>query len=325
MKIRNALNLRNAIGLGALITVISIGYFMGKRSAYLPAMLAYFQLLEAVKNASFHQLSADELKKFHECVLQKAFISITIPKNFILYREVKIPSCLEHDPYAWYLSPSQTRQRNKLQERQADVRKEMKFRSVETETIGSGIGYLKIKEFSKPVLTEDVLPVLDRLQQDGEGLRGLILDLRDNPGGLVLAAREVLELFSPAAGTLMVEIKQRNGRVLQRLVTGQKGKYSNLKLAVLVNGRSGSASEMVAGVLQIWGAKIFGVKTRGKGSAIQPYPLSDGGMLFFTYARYYFVNGKSPEQNGIRPDEAEQNPSLQLKKAAEHIRNELRK
>ena len=185
----------------------------------------------------------------------------------------------------------------------AITRGEVKLISVEFRKLDSGIGYLRLRSFFKiNLIEEDVLPALLRLANDG--VDRLVIDLRGNPGGLVRNAEQFAEVFAPKDNAFIIEIRGREeGETYASEHFGEKfGLYSGWKTVILVDGKSASASELVAGVMQIWGSKIFGEKTYGKGSMQSVFSLADGGRFKLTTAKWYFSNGKTPDGVGIIPD-----------------------
>jgi carboxyl-terminal processing protease len=133
-------------------------------------------------------------------------------------------------------------------------------------------------------------------------MKALVLDLRNNPGGLLTAAVEVTEEFIDD-GKLVVYTEGRVRNQNMRFSAHAKKSYPNLPMVVLVNQGSASASEIVAGALQDWGrAIIVGAQTFGKGSVQTIIPLSDGSGLRLTTAKYYTPKGRSIHGKGITPD-----------------------
>lgn len=199
---------------------------------------------------------------------------------------------------------------------------------IESRLLDQEIGYLKLKTFMKEeMVKEDILPVLQKFQANG-GVRALVIDLRNNTGGDMRVTFQFLELFSPGKDRVIVEVRYRTKPPFIQKTT-KEGPFSKLKLVVLVNGYSASASELSAGVLQLWGATVAGVETFKKGSVQPLQPISDGGTLRFTVAKFYFENGETPDEKGITPDIVVENPKgngaedLQLIKAVEHLRGKL--
>jgi carboxyl-terminal processing protease len=161
------------------------------------------------------------------------------------------------------------------------------------------IGYIRISNFRSNT-TEDLESSLGKLEKDGT-LKGLILDLRNNPGGLLNQAVEVSDLFLDSG--VIVSTKGRNSSQNAEATAHRNDKPRAYPIVVLVNGGSASAAEIVAGALQDnKKALILGTRTFGKGSVQTILPLSDGSGLRLTTARYYTPSGKSIQLSGITPD-----------------------
>jgi len=130
--------------------------------------------------------------------------------------------------------------------------------------------------------------------------KGLILDLRDNPGGLLSQAVEVGDLFLPE-GDFIIERDQAGN--VKRLRTTNSGIAQTIPLAVLVNGGSASASEIVAGAIQDYGrGQVIGETTFGKGSVQLPKTLSNGAQLRITIERWFTPKDRAIHGTGIAPD-----------------------
>ena len=171
--------------------------------------------------------------------------------------------------------------------------------SVKHDMLTDGIGYVRIIHFQENT-TEDLETALREFESEEEGLRGLILDLRNNPGGLLPEAIDVADKFVPAG--LIVSTK---GRLEEKeYVAHMEGTRTQVPIVVLVNEGSASASEIVAGALQDHNrALVLGSPTFGKGSVQSIYgPLEDGSGLRLTVALYYTPNGTSIQAKGIEPD-----------------------
>ena len=133
-------------------------------------------------------------------------------------------------------------------------------------------------------------------------MKALILDLRNNPGGLLTAAVEVSEKFIDD-GKLVVYTEGRVRNQNMRFSAHAKKGYSQMPMVILINQGSASASEIVAGALQDWGrATIVGTQSFGKGSVQTIIPLSDGSGLRLTTAKYFTPKGRSIHGKGITPD-----------------------
>jgi carboxyl-terminal processing protease len=184
----------------------------------------------------------------------------------------------------------------------AIIRDHIRIISVEGKLYG-GIGYVKVKNFQDR--TDLYLrKELDRLRglNGGKELRGLVLDLRNNPGGLLDQAVAISDRFLPG-NLAIVSTKGRNGANSSEERSKDRDTESNYPLVVLVNAGSASASEIVAGALQDHGrAVLMGTPTFGKGSVQTVIELEDGSGLKLTIARYYTPSGRSIQERGITPD-----------------------
>jgi len=179
------------------------------------------------------------------------------------------------------------------------VRDVIKVKSVKYKTLDDGIGYVKITQFQEQTAA-DLANALTKLND--EKMTSLVLDLRNNPGGLLNSAVDVASQFLPQ-GKLVVYIKDRAGEKAEYRSDGSRPSYDKVTMVVLVNQGSASASEIVAGALKDWHrAVVLGVQTFGKGSVQSVVPLSDGSGLRLTTARYYTPNGTSIQSTGIVPD-----------------------
>ncbi|RPH84558.1 MAG: S41 family peptidase [Candidatus Rokuibacteriota bacterium] len=179
------------------------------------------------------------------------------------------------------------------------VREQIRVQSVRMVEMGEGIEYVKLRQFQEQS-PQDLDAALDKLRKNG--MKALILDLRNNPGGLLTAAVEVSEKFIDD-GKLVVYTEGRVRNQNMRFSAHAKRGYSQMPMVVLVNQGSASASEIVAGALQDWGrATIVGTQTFGKGSVQTIIPLSDGSGLRLTTAKYFTPKGRSIHGKGITPD-----------------------
>ncbi len=178
------------------------------------------------------------------------------------------------------------------------VRDIIEIKSVKSRIIDKEIGYVKLTQFQEKTADELKKALNDFSEKE---VNSLILDLRNNPGGLLKGAVDVTNNFLPTS-KLVVYIKGRSGEKTE-FNTSNGDNYFKKPMVVLVNGGSASASEIVAGALQDWGqAVILGTQTFGKGSVQTVIPLSDGSALRLTTARYYTPKDRSIQTTGITPD-----------------------
>jgi carboxyl-terminal processing protease len=179
------------------------------------------------------------------------------------------------------------------------VREIIKIKSVKFKVLEEGIGYIKLTQFQEQTAA-DLSKALSQLT--AEKVNSLVLDLRNDPGGLLNSAVDVTSQFLPP-GKLVVYIKDKAGEKNEYRTGGSYSYYDKPTMVVLVNQGSASASEIVAGALKDWRrAVILGVQTFGKGSVQSVIPLSDGSGLRLTTARYYTPSGTSIQSTGITPD-----------------------
>ncbi len=179
------------------------------------------------------------------------------------------------------------------------TRENIPLHSVKGSFLEPGLAYIRITNFQSQT-TKDVKDALQKLQGQ-QPINGLILDLRNNPGGLLDQAVSVADIFLDSG--LIVYTK---GRVKEQNMTFQahsKGGKNLFPLVILVNEGSASASEIVTGAIQDHKRGIIvGTKTFGKGSVQTILPLPEGAGLRMTTARYYTPNGRSIQATGITPD-----------------------
>src|SRR5881296_1579630 len=179
------------------------------------------------------------------------------------------------------------------------TREQIRVQSVRSHDLGGGIAYVKLRQFQEQT-PGDLSGTLEKAAKNG--MKALLLDLRNNPGGLLTAAVEVTEEFIDD-GKLVVYTEGRVRNQNMRFSAHAKKSYSTLPMVVLVNQGSASASEIVAGALQDWGrAIVVGTQTFGKGSVQTIIPLSDGSGLRLTTAKYFTPKGRSIHGKGITPD-----------------------
>lgn len=167
------------------------------------------------------------------------------------------------------------------------------------EIIEDDIGYIKLTEFRENT-PKELDKALKKLKEGG--MRALILDLRNNPGGLLVSAVEVASRFLEE-GKVVVSTKSRSGKSLVYKSLKSSEKYLDIPMVVVINKGSASGSEIVAAALRENGrCVLLGEKSFGKASVQSVIPLSDGSALRLTTAKYYTPEGKSIHEKGIEPD-----------------------
>lgn len=175
----------------------------------------------------------------------------------------------------------------------------IKVKSVKSEVLEPGYAYLRVTQFQINT-GDEVRTNLNRLKADGD-LKGLVLDLRNNPGGVLQSAVEVVDTFVDKG--LIVYTKGRLSNSEMRFSATSNNPSGDIPLVVLINGGSASASEIVAGALQDLGrAVIMGTDSFGKGSVQTVLPLNNDRGLKLTTALYYTPKGRSIQAQGIVPD-----------------------
>jgi len=177
----------------------------------------------------------------------------------------------------------------------------VKVHSVSARMLEPGYAYVRIRAFQERTI-HDLDDELERLHKESsDGFDGLVLDLRDNPGGLLDQAVKVADRW--LGDGLVVYTKGRVDSQLQEFRAHGTGTEGSYPIVVLVNAGTASASEIVAGALQDHSrALVMGVKTFGKGSVQTVYPLEGGAGLRLTTALYYTPGGRSIQEVGIAPD-----------------------
>lgn len=175
----------------------------------------------------------------------------------------------------------------------------IRMASVREKWLEPGYGYIRIAQFQKRT-GEDVSKSLKNLEEK-EALKGLVLDLRNNPGGVLRASVDVAGLFMDGGTVVYTEGRLDNSEVNYKATTGDV--TDGIPVVVLINGGSASASEIVAGALQDHSrAVLMGTKSFGKGSVQTILPLSDSRAVKLTTALYFTPNGRSIQAQGIAPD-----------------------
>jgi carboxyl-terminal processing protease len=184
-------------------------------------------------------------------------------------------------------------------------RENIRVASVHSEVLGPDLGYVRISQFTDTTARE-LSDVIDKMVDEvhrstGNTLRGLVLDLRNNPGGILNAAVDVSDLFLESGVIVTAEGRTPESRFTREASGGDI--LDGAALVILVNAGSASASEIVAGALQDHArATILGTSTYGKGLVQTVMPLSKGRAIKLTTSRYYTPSGDSIHEVGIAPD-----------------------
>jgi carboxyl-terminal processing protease len=222
------------------------------------------------------------------------------------------------------------------------TRAEIKVQSVKSKMIEPGYAWIRVSQFQEGT-AETMVKHLERLYKAGQ-IKGLVLDLRNDPGGLLYGAVAISSAFLPVKSLVVStdgraedakkkffasadDYARRGDDVLKNLPQGVK----SVPMVVLVNGGSASASEIVAGALQDQRrAKVIGTQTFGKGSVQTIMPLGQGTAIKLTTARYFTPSGRSIQALGITPDIMVEDPSDTLVRVREadlqrHLENNMAK
>ncbi len=179
------------------------------------------------------------------------------------------------------------------------VREIIQVKSIRFKNLGDGIGYVRVNSFQERT-GKDLEKTIEQLMK--EGAKALILDLRNNPGGLLNQAVYVSDIFLDKSQLIVYTSGRMKNQDL-RFTAEHSSNFPKFPMVVLVNGGSASASEIVAGSLQDHKrAVVLGTKTFGKGSVQTVIPLTDGSGLRLTTAKYFTPSGRSIHGTGIEPD-----------------------
>ena len=202
------------------------------------------------------------------------------------------------------------------------IRDVIQVKSVKFKTLDDGYGYIRIAQFQEKT-DDDLVKALKSLRdQNGGKLQGLVLDVRNDPGGLLDQAVKVAEHFIDE-GQLIVYTEGREKDSKMKFTSRKAEKELRYPMVVLINGGSASASEIVAGALQDHKrAVVMGTQSFGKGSVQTIIPLTDNSGLRLTTARYFTPSGRSIQAKGITPDIVVERKDLPVteKKDFMHVR-----
>jgi carboxyl-terminal processing protease len=209
------------------------------------------------------------------------------------------------------------------------VRDVIKVKSVREKKLPDGIGYIRIRDFQEKTAA-DLYQVL--VDFNNQNIEGLILDLRNNPGGLLSSSIEISDMFLPIKKLIVYTQGREEGD--KHIYYSRKKEVWDKPVVILINQGSASASEIVTGALKdnLPTISLVGIKTFGKGSVQNLIPLKDGSALKLTIAHYYTPSGVCIEGKGIEPDvsiELPENTQItlgeegdtQFNKAVEELKN----
>lgn len=181
------------------------------------------------------------------------------------------------------------------------VREMIKLESVKSRMLEPGYGYIRVSTFQEDTGRRTVQAVNALAKSQGGKLRGLVIDLRSNPGGLLDAALQIADAFLDAGVIVSTRGRMADSNLILRASPGDI--LNGAPIVVLVDVGSASASEVVAGALRDQKrALLMGSRTFGKGSVQKIFPMTRGDGIKLTISRYYTPNGKSIQANGIMPD-----------------------
>jgi carboxyl-terminal processing protease len=198
----------------------------------------------------------------------------------------------------------------------------IKIKSVKVRTEGDDIGYIRLTSFTEQT-TDLMRDEFERIKKDLPKLRGVVLDLRNNPGGLLEQAVSVSDAFLKQGEVVSTRERDPGKTKRYNAHSGDEILSEDIPIVVLVNNGSASASEIVSGALQDHKrAIILGVKTFGKGSVQTVIPLTEHGAIRLTTARYYTPAGRSIQAKGIIPDIVVQPAKIEPLKGYDKMRSE---
>jgi carboxyl-terminal processing protease len=197
------------------------------------------------------------------------------------------------------------------------------IRSVKARILNDGIGYIRLTNFQDQT-DHDLQAYLKKMKKRLVPFKGLILDLRNDPGGLLEQAVRVSDEFLPSGLIVYTEGRNRGQNMRFYARAGQEGKVAKVPMVVLINEGSASASEIVAGALKDQKrALVLGTKSFGKGSVQTIIPLEDGSALRLTTALYFTPSGVTINEKGIHPDVVVEEKKPPADKSLKKLRDEI--
>lgn len=169
--------------------------------------------------------------------------------------------------------------------------------SVYSEMLDNNIGYIQVQQFYENT-SDEFKTAIDALE--AQGMQGLIIDMRDNPGGVLTTVVDMCDYLMD--GGVIVTTKDKNGNIISEYSASEEHSV-DIPMVVLTNGNSASASEIFSGAMQDTGmAELVGTTTYGKGIVQSVIPLDDGSAIKLTVAKYFTPNGNDIHEKGIVPD-----------------------
>ncbi len=204
----------------------------------------------------------------------------------------------------------------------AITREIIPIRSVKARILDDGIGYIRITNFQDQT-DHDLRGYIKKMKQRLTPFKGLVLDLRNDPGGLLEQAVRVSDEFLKSGLIVYTEGRSRNQNMRFFARSGQEDKAATVPMVVLINEGSASASEIVAGALKDQKrALIVGTKSFGKGSVQTIIPLDDGSALRLTTALYFTPSGVTINDKGIQPDVVVEDKQIPPNESFQKLREE---
>lgn len=175
------------------------------------------------------------------------------------------------------------------------TRERIEIETITTKMFGGGVGYLRVAQFMNST-SEDFKQGIERLKADG--MKGLIIDLRNNPGGYAHTVLDMADMLLPEGTIAYLEDNKGNRQYFE-----SDAEELGLPMVVLINGGTASASELLAGSVQSYGlGTLVGEKSFGKAVGQSPLPLTNQSAIYLTSARYYRPTGECIDKKGIEPD-----------------------
>jgi len=265
-----------------IATIFTMLLFIFSPKEIRPGVLTRWEVIEIIEKETLYQLTSSSIAALENC----KHISI----------DEMLEHCFPQDRYSRYRSLEEHR----------DFLKSRAEKVFEHSILAENVGYFRLYRFTDTEevrLVKDINSSLELLKVTG--IEKIVIDLRDNPGGSVLVALDFISLFAPMPDTLMITERSRGGLVVpgREWRAKLRGSHAHMKIAVLVNENTASAAELATGVLQRWGAVVFGTGTVGKSEILNTYLVSTGGFVTLTVRRYYFADGSTVRRGaGISPD-----------------------